>query len=185
MKRITNILMIASAIACCLSVILFAVSFDLVLAGADAKSGELTARNSVALTSHCRCGVSGGGAWFFSHEYPYRGSLRFLSDDHGGVYYSGGHAREHTDWSWSAGDCGIGQLSYIGDRGQMVGRDTFCNLPGIYYRHFAGMNEPRPYWTLRVSLWYPMLLSAILPAWWMVRRVRAKLRVPLEERKLS
>ena len=176
LKRITANLTIASAIACGLFVILFSFSYNLILTGIDTETGALIPKNSVYVTERCRCGVSEGAACCFSHEYPFRGSLRLLGDDCGGVYYQGGgRARMRIDLSCLASGWGFSRVSYIGEQGQCVGKDFGGDLPGIYYRHFDWLNGPRPVWTLRSSLWYPILLFAILPSLWQTLRIRARL----------
>jgi hypothetical protein len=42
---------------------------------------------------------------------------------------------------------------------------------GIYFRYWRWANGPAV-WTLTVSLWYPLLLSAVLPAFCVGRRAR-------------
>lgn len=43
------------------------------------------------------------------------------------------------------------------------------DFPGIYYRYFR---YPASTWSLMVSLWYPILLSAILPVFWIFHHRR-------------
>ncbi len=174
MKRITPTWTLASTIVFGLLLVLIPVSNSLKFVDDDFKP-----LHSIAIMSHCRCAISDGGLWFFSHDYLYRGSIRFLSDDHGGIYYNGGHARVNQDWgwyavAWDAIGCGVVQLSYIGDQGDVVGRDLDADFPGIYFRHFTGLGMDHPMWTLWVDLWLPMLISAILPMLWMKRWVRSR-----------
>jgi len=46
------------------------------------------------------------------------------------------------------------------------------DFPGVYYRSFRIRAENT--WTLMVSLWYPILLSAIAPAAWIINRRRLR-----------
>ena len=172
MKRSTTISAIASAIICCLLLILLPVSYDLSLSDFDPKSRRVTSRGSIAVMSHFRCGASDGGVWVYSLDCPYTGSIRHISDERGSIFYEGGHARQTRDWGWSAGDYGMVQMSFIGEKGELVGKDRSGDLPGIYYRHFESWKEQRPWWTLRVALWYPIVLFAVLPTMWMIRRGR-------------
>jgi hypothetical protein len=47
------------------------------------------------------------------------------------------------------------------------------DLPGVYYRHFRFPLEPEPLWTLRLSLDYPLVISAIFPLLWLNQVLRA------------
>ena len=169
MKRITNITTVASAVLCCLFFVLLPVSYHLTLTDFDSQSRRVVSHDSVAMTSHSRCGISNGGIWLFSLDVPYTGSVRHLGDERG-VLYEGGHARRTRDRSWIVGHFGFVQTSYTGEEDEFVGRDRGADLPGIYYRHFIWGKQTAPWWTLRVSLWYPIVLFAILPLFWMIRR---------------
>ena len=129
----------------------------------------MVAHDSIAITSHFRCGISDGGIWFFSLDVPYTGSVRHGGDEQG-IYYEGGRARATRDRSWVVGHFGFVQTSYAGDKGEFVGRDRSADLPGIYYRQFVWWKQEFPWWTLRVSLWHPIVLFAILPMLWVIRR---------------
>ncbi|HTL17035.1 MAG TPA: hypothetical protein VL793_07350 [Patescibacteria group bacterium] len=48
------------------------------------------------------------------------------------------------------------------------------DLPGVYYRHFRFPLEPEPLWTLRLSLDYPLVVSAIFPLLWLNQVLRAR-----------
>ena len=167
-------LTIASAVVLLLLILLFLVSFHFELASLDDKSGMWTSPASIGVTSSIRCCVSSGSVWFFSHECPYTGSLRHLSDGHGGIVYTGGPARVNYDWNWSIGEYGLTQMTYVGDQNKVVGQDRCADLPGIYYRHFTGLNESIPTLTLKMSLCYPIFLCAVLPSLWLLRRLRLR-----------
>jgi hypothetical protein len=47
-----------------------------------------------------------------------------------------------------------------------------CDLPGIYFRRFWRFDRNPPWTTLRISLWYPALLSATPPLLWIFRNRR-------------
>lgn len=49
------------------------------------------------------------------------------------------------------------------------------NAPGIYYRWF-GWSDGSSLWTLSLSLYYFVILSAILPALWLLLRSRQSRR---------
>lgn len=167
-------LAIASTVLLTLLILLFLVSFHFELTSLDDNSGTLTSPSSIGVTSSIRCCFSSGSVWFFSHECPYRGSLRHLSDGHGGIVYDGGHARVNYDWDWSIGEYALTQMTYIGDQNKVVGQDRCADLPGIYYRHFMGLDESIPTLTLKMSLCYPIFLCAVLPSLWLLRRLRLR-----------
>ena len=45
------------------------------------------------------------------------------------------------------------------------------DLPGLYFRRISLLGSAPAYTTLRVSLGYPVLLFALLPALWIARRI--------------
>lgn len=70
------------------------------------------------------------------------------------------------------------QLPYQGSIIQVDGqppllRQSAFDFSGIYYRYFHFPADTT--WSLRVSLWYPVLLSAIAPVFWMYQRRRIHL----------
>ncbi len=174
MKRLRTISTAASVIVCCALVIMLPVSYHRGPWTFDEKSRKISPTDSVALTSHFHLGFFSGGVWFYGHEIPYMGSIRSMSDDKG-IIYKGGHTHEDHNLSWYAGDYGIAQTTLIGERGEFVEKDRYCDLPGVYFRCFDEADNPRPDWTLMVSIWYLILLFAILPTLWIYRRVRFRL----------
>ena len=94
----------------------------------------------------------------------------------------GGPAYRTRDYLRTVGRFGIGRWSFRHFKtGELLGRDRAADFPGIYYREFDWKIHGAPYWTLRVSLWYPILLFAILPAWWGFRRYRPRpITLPLK-----
>ena len=70
-------------------------------------------------------------------------------------------------------------MSVVGAEGDMYSlfedEASFGDTAGIYYRYFRGADGTL--WTLMISLWYPVALSAVLPAWWLLishRRRRSR-----------
>jgi hypothetical protein len=65
------------------------------------------------------------------------------------------------------------------------------DAPGIYYRlHRYAVGDlifPNGFewWTLRISIWYPLVITAILPAIWLPRRLRALRRRFLPVRRVD
>lgn len=128
--------------------------------------------HAIKLTTTFHCGISRGGVWFFNQGGPYTGSLRFIDGGEDGlISSSGGLVRVTRDWSWILGESGVVQESYWDYKtGVLVGRDRSADFPGIYLRHFDWKINGPPWTTLRISLWYPLLLFSILPGWWAIRR---------------
>ena len=112
------------------------------------------------------------GICFFTGDVPYMGSSMHLVDGNG-VLWEGGHAREIRDRAWVALHYGYLQVTYVSDTGEFVGRDRAADLPGLVLPAFrVGGIGLRPWSTLRVSLWLPILLVAVLPAFWLIRQMR-------------
>jgi hypothetical protein len=149
---------------------LLPVSYHFTLCRYDENSNRFISDASITITSQVRCGISQGGLWLHTLECPYTGSSRYVADEQGVLYEGGQHARVTRDRYWVVGGFGFVQKSYIGEKGEFVGRDRCSDLPGIYYRHFVWWKHEGPWWTLKVSLWYLILVSAILPAFWIIRR---------------
>jgi hypothetical protein len=130
-------------------------------------------KHGIAFTQRFHVGFLDGGAWFYSHNWPYAGSTIHISDGDRVTYdRSVGH-RAKPDLSWRVGEYGTTREVYVGDVRELVGRDTASDFPGIYYRRFHWVGH-QPLWTLRVSLWYALLLLAGLPALWTSRWLHSK-----------
>lgn len=169
MKRLRMILTVAFGILCVFLAIIFSVSYHLPIWDTDSKTWSPI--NFIAVTSHFHVRFYLGGLWFSSDELPYMGSIRHLSDEKGIPYEKGRYAHEIRDGVWRIGeDYGFGRITYVGEQNEFVGRDICGDLPGIYYRHFVWWKEKDTEWTLMISLWYPILLFAIAPAFWIFRR---------------
>ncbi len=129
---------------------------------------------SVPIGGRLRCIPLGGRLWVFTGDYPYQGSILTLSDGNQ-VSWGGAWTTEITDWEWVSGSNGISQSSFIDKDGKNRGKARYGDFPGIYYRHFEWLNADEPWTTLSVSLFYPLVLSAILPVFWLYRKVRASM----------
>jgi hypothetical protein len=55
-----------------------------------------------------------------------------------------------------------------------VSQKSGLDFPGVYYRYFF-RSSAHTTWSLMVSLWYPIVLFAILPALWLFHRRRLHL----------
>lgn len=54
-------------------------------------------------------------------------------------------------------------------------RDTYMEGNGIYYTHmFHIVDKKWDWWTLMISLWYPIIIFSILPAIFVVTKLRCK-----------
>lgn len=173
MNRVFGSLTIAAGIICCLAIVLLPISYSQELADYDSAARRLFSPDSVAVTSNARCGIYKGGVWLFSGDVPYMGSSMHVVDSDGRVGYEHGRrTRETRDWCWTLKDFGFLQATYTGENGEFVGRDRAADLPGIYYRHFEWWKQVRPWWTVRVSLCYPIVAFAVLPTVRIFRAVR-------------
>jgi hypothetical protein len=165
-KRISATLTIASAVVGILSLILLPVSQSLRLPDYASHSDAIDPNASFSIGSF-HCAISRGRIWYFNDELPYVGSILGMDGTWGGK-----RTTERTDWAWGTNRYAVEQASFIDDKGQSAGRARYGDVPGIYYRHFEWSNDPRPWWTLAASLWYPVALSAMLPSWWLIRKLR-------------
>lgn len=95
---------------------------------------------------------------------PYRGSIVAL----------GGPDSREVRWGWHTADddYDFGVITYTNPNGT-IDRWRFCDLPGIYLRHFH-FHDQQTLWTLMVSLWYPLILFSILPAAGFFHRWRSR-----------
>jgi len=92
----------------------------------------------------------------------------------------------HVSVTDGFGDELAGRLALFNDkdegpyRGSMISvnggpypiKTGFGDTAGIYYRHFRWPSQKL--WTLMVSLWYPLAISAPLPALWLWLRLGRK-----------
>ena len=180
MKRLRTILTVVSGVVCCLLLTILPFSYHLSLWCDDEKGRTLMPNDfSLSLTPHFHMELYEGGIVFFSGGIPYLDGISSMSDEKG-VVYKGGHAHWVNNFSWHAGDCWLSQETLIGERGEFVERDRDYKLPGIYYRYFDVADSPPTEWNLLLSLWYPILLTSVLPMVWIFRRVRSRPKKPIK-----
>ena len=178
MRRFLAILTAVSGIGCVLLGIILPISYYIRVSSYDDKSRKWVQTYSIGLETHFRMGFEDGGVWFYNYEHPWFGGIRHMADETG-VIYKGGHAHKVNDFVWHiGGDYGIYQTSLIGERGEFLDKERDCRLPGIYYCYFNPADYPPPEWTLKISLWYPILLFAILPALRIYKCVRLRIQKP-------
>jgi hypothetical protein len=159
MKKIRTILILLSAIGFCLFVVLLPVSYSLNLMK-NMVNGSHSPSDSIPIILNYRLGFENGGVWLYTAPFPYEGGIWNLSSDDDPPPITS---------TWYLGEYGFGHWIYLGRR-PISARE--CDLPGIYFRRFWNFDANPPYTTLRISLWYPILVLAILPARWISRRVR-------------
>ena len=111
----------------------------------------------VSITQHFHIASFRGGLWFYDAPFPYMGSIWMI-----------GKPESEIIKDWNLGDYGFSQEVYVWKNGELQKRNA-CNLPGVYYRHFESPREP-PNSTLRISLWHPFLIFAILPSIWFFKK---------------
>ncbi len=82
---------------------------------------------------------------------------------------------------WSGGSLVIfnTELPYLRNiTSGIAGYDTSTsggfNFVGISYSVFKKSSMPGPWWSVIISLWYPIVLSGAVPMFWLVRRKRDK-----------
>jgi hypothetical protein len=161
MTRLHKISTVVSAVLYGLLVALYAVSYCL----------DRSARY-IQVTPSFHLGFSDGGAYFFSHDQPWLDGI---------ISLAGTNAQEEVVSSWCIGDYyGFYHSSSVVRHGSDSGllTVTIFNLPGSRFREVSYFLESRPIWTFLVSLWYPILLLAILPALWFYRRRHFWFRKP-------
>lgn len=172
MKRCHTIMTVASGIGCALLGIVFPISYHVRVSSYDETSRKWIQTYSIGSGTHFRMGFEDGGVWFYNYEHPWVGGMRHMADEKG-VIYKGGHAHRVNDFAWHIGwDYGIYQFSLVGEHGEFVDKERDCRLTGIFYCYFSPADYPPPEWTLKISLWYPILLFAILPALSVYKRAR-------------
>ena len=172
LKRVMGIFTVVSTVCCVVFLVLLPLSLFLELPDYG-NDGNIEPNGSISVGS-LGCAVSGGGLWLFTEEIPYQGSIIALEGSWDGVSVT-----ERRDWGWDNNRYGIEQVSYIDQTGGTAGRARYGDFPGIYYRHFEWRSSKYPWWTLAMSLLYPIGLTATLPSWWLIRRFGANLRFRL------
>lgn len=165
MKRILDVTTIGSAVICSVFVILLPLSGSMELPGLSADGKNIVPNASVSVGPF-RCAASERELWIFTGDAPYRGSIMNLEGMWDDV-----PATERRDWGWAFQRCGLEAVSFIDLLGQSAGRARYGDFPGVYYRHFEWRSSQNTWWTLCVSLWYPIGFAAMLPSWWLFRRL--------------
>lgn len=160
MKRLPKIATIASAIILGLLVIIWPVSYSLNLVR-GIRTGKLAPSDSITLISGYRLGFENGAAWFYNYEMPWFGGTIGLSD--------GPNAPKPVVRHWCFGGYGWGYEKHYDKQNKLTEIDSGCDFPGIYCRRFWTQGHDPAYTTLRISLCYPLLLSAIFPLLWILR----------------
>ena len=141
---------IASAIAVLSLLIIWPVSYSLNL-WRNIGGTKLAPSDSIPISPNFRLGFEKGGMWIYTYEAPYTGSIWRM-----GTTNDPPPVRQ----VWVIGDYGLAHEVFFGyDPGSRLA----CDLPGIYFRRFRGFGNNLPYTTLRISLWLPILFSAVLP----------------------
>ena len=163
-KRTFTILASLSAIGFCFLLIIWPVSYYLDLSRSIG-SGKPTPSDSIPITPHYRLGFEGGSMWLYTHAMPYQGSIMWIS---------GTNDPPPVVRAWNLGPYGFAHIVRSVRSGKMS--ESTCDLPGIYFRRFWDFDANPAWTTLRMSLGYPLLLLAILPALWLYRRRRLCLR---------
>jgi hypothetical protein len=151
--RLRKISTIVSAVLCGLLVALYAVCYCL------DRSVQC-----IRVTPSFHVGLRASGVYFFSHDQPWLDGI---------ISMAGTNAPKEVVSSWYIGDYyGFYRSSSVERHGSDSGllTVTIFNLPGSRFREVSYFRESRPIWTFLVSLWYPILLLAILPALWLHRR---------------
>jgi hypothetical protein len=165
-KRTLATLTILSATAFCFLVVMWPVSYYMNLSRSMG-TGKLTPSDSISITPHYHLGFERGSLWAYTYEMPYRGSIVWLSDTNDPPSVVHAWTFGHYGFSHSVDSNKFEKLS-----------ERACDLPGIYFRRFWRFDDKPPYTTLCMSLWYPILLSAILPFLWIFRRSRLRFSKP-------
>lgn len=164
MKRTLATLTLLSAVVLCFLIVIWPVSYSLNLSR-SLSTDTLAPSDSISITSNYRLGFERGSMWLYTYEMPYRGSIIWISDT---------NDPPPVVHAWKLGDYGIFHVVRSNTSEKMSERA--CDLPGIYFRRIWNFDDKPPYTTLRVSLWYPILLLAVLPLLWIFRRSQLRFR---------
>jgi hypothetical protein len=154
-KRTLTTLTLLSAIAFCVLVVMWPASYFMDLSKSIG-TGKLAPSDSILIAPYYRLGFERGSMWLYSYQMPYRGGTVSIWDK---------NDPPPIIRAWTCGDYGFSHVVRVGKLSERA-----CDLPGIYFRRFWRFDDNPPYTTLCVSLWYPVLLSAVLPFLWFFRR---------------
>ena len=166
-KRTLTTLTVLSVVVLCFLVVMWPVSYSLDLSR-SLGSGKLAPSDSIPIGAHYHLGFERGSLWLYTYEMPYRGSIIGLA--------SGTNDSPSIVHAWRFGDYGF--LHRVDFHKSEKFSEKACDLPGIYFRRFWRFDDKPPYTTLCLSLWCPILLSAILPTLWFYRRGHFCFRKP-------
>lgn len=165
MKRVLAISTIISGILLVFLLIIWPVSYHLDLTK-NLGNRKLTLSDSIPIVAGYRLGFEDGGLWFYNYEMPFYGGTIGLSagpDDNPTI---------SKEWYWHG--YGFGHETHFRGRNAISDKETYCDLPGVYFLKIWEPRQDPAYLTLETSLWYPVLSTAILPLFWIFRRVRLK-----------
>jgi len=158
MKRALTALTFLSAVALCLLLVMVPVSQFLNLSR-SLETGKLAPSDAISITRNYHLGFERGSLWLYTSEMPYRGGIMWLCSTNDPPPVVG---------TWTIGDYGFSHIVWSDASNKMSERA--CDLPDIYFRRFWWFDDKLPYTTLKMSLWWPVLPSAVLPLWWVIRR---------------
>ncbi|MGO8746191.1 MAG: hypothetical protein ACLQNE_09395 [Thermoguttaceae bacterium] len=112
-------------------------------------------------------------SWVWSFwANPQKESLSFSRSFHVGVF--GGRVEFFSDKDYGPYH---GSIISLDGGPKFAERRGFGDTLGIYYRLFRWADSGAVLWTLSVSLAYPLILFAVLPAIWGWKWWRAKINV--------
>lgn len=161
-KRALTTLTLLSAVVLCLLVVMWPASYFLNLSRSIGTAKHAPS-DSIPVSPDYRLGFERGSLWLYTYEMPYRGGIMWISstNDPPPVFHAS-----------TLGDYGF-YHSIVSNKSEKLS-ERACDLPGIYFRRFWRFDDQPPYTTLSMSLWYPMLLSVVLPFWWVFRHRRLR-----------
>jgi hypothetical protein len=165
-KRTLTTLTLISAVVLCFLVVMWPASYFLNLSRSFG-SGKLTPSDSIPVSPDYRLGFERGSLWLYTYAMPHRGGI---------VWMSGTNDPPSVVHGWTFGILGFAHIVHSNKTGKLSER--VCDFPGVYFRRFWGFDDKPPYTTLELSLWYPILLSAVLPLLWIFRRSRLRFSKP-------
>jgi hypothetical protein len=147
-----------------LLMIIWPVSYSLNLAR-GLGTGKLTPSDSIPLIFDYRLGAEDGAVWIYNQNMPYTGGIIGLAST---------NDPPPINKFWGLGSLGFRHEIDFDRHGKISMTINCCDLPGIYFRQFWVPDQGPAYTTLSVSLCYPFLLSAILPLYWIYRKIRLR-----------
>jgi hypothetical protein len=159
MYRLFKIATIASTVIYALLTIIWSMSYSFNLSRGIETSAP---SDSIPLIFDYRLGFEDGAVWIYNYKMPYRGGIMLLAST---------NDPPSINRFFGLGDYGFGHKTDFERHNKISMTENYCDLPGIYFRQFWDPGQGSAYATLRVSLWYPALLSAVLPLCWISRHV--------------